>query len=63
MTDLRLCKICDRTIDVEAPGMKVFSGRRLLVIDPSGNAHSFKRSKPVVTAPSATEEKDNDSSI
>ena len=73
MSDLRLCKICDRQIDIELPGTKVFfgtgsgSGTRTTVIDPSGIAHSVttrklserKRNQTVVHATSVAKENED----
>jgi hypothetical protein len=42
MSDLRSCCLCDREIDIEAPGTQVFIGgrsKRLTVIDPLGQGH------------------------
>jgi hypothetical protein len=41
MSDLRLCKICDREIDIELPGTRVLvvSRKRTTLIDPHGQAH------------------------
>jgi hypothetical protein len=67
MSDLRSCCLCDREIDIEAPGTNIFrsgrgGGRRLTVIDSEGQAHivttryeSERKRNKVVHAPSAEE--------
>jgi hypothetical protein len=43
VSDIRHCTLCDRYIDIEAPGMRVVSrgtGRKNTVISVDGTAHS-----------------------
>jgi hypothetical protein len=62
---IRFCILCDREIDIEAPGMKVVSisrggGSRITVLDSEGMPHITRKIKTKLgVAANAVEEKAN----